>query len=119
MGKVLTDKQKQALHKAHRISEVVKTFKELEDLYDGMDKFIGVDPDAPMFRIAYELFTKYLDSVAALVGDPCTWLSWYVWDNECGKRALRVAWTENGKRKEVHVRTPLQLVRVMEGHADK
>lgn len=104
---------------AHRVSEVVKTFKELESLYDGMDKFIGVDPDAPMFRIAYELFNKYLDAVALNIGDQSQWLSWYIWDNECGKRAMLVSWNENGKHKEVHVRTPMQLVRVMEGHADK
>ena len=105
--------------KAAKIQQVIDRFKELEELYNDMEKLVGVDPEAPMFKVGYDLFNAYLDSVAENVGDQWTWLSWHVWENDCGANALEASWTENGEKITVSVRTPLQLVRVMEGHADR
>ena len=105
--------------KAAKIQQVIDRFKELEQLYNDMEKLVGVDPEAPMFKVGYDLFNAYLDSVAENVGDQWTWLSWHIRENDCGANALEASWTENGEKITVSVRTPLQLVRVMEGHADR
>lgn len=119
MKRPLTLEQKQTLLKIHRVREVVKAFRGLEQLYDGVEKLVGVDPDAPLFRTTYDVFGKYLEAVAVNIGDQAEWLSWYVWENECGKRGGLVTWMQDGKEHKVNVRTPSQLIRVIEGHADK
>lgn len=101
------------------ISTVLTTFKALEKLYNDMDTFIGVDPEAPMFRMGYDLFNKYVDAVSKNIGDDAGWLSWYIWDNDCGKRNFPVSWTENGKVIKLNVHTVTQLARVIRGHAER
>lgn len=115
----IREARKQRRAKAAEIKQVVDRFKELEALYNGMEKLVGVDPEAPLFKTSYALFNDYLAAVAANIGDQFAWLSWHVWENACGANALEASWTEHGKKITVRVRTPMQLVRVMEGHADQ
>ena len=93
------------------IRELVGAFRELEHVYDKLDSLIGVNCDSALFRTAYDMFGKYLESVAIVVGDDCGRLSWYIWDNECGKRGL----TASVGNREIAVRTPEQLLSVIRG----
>lgn len=104
------------------VTKVVAAYKELEKRFIAAEALFGCDPETPFQKTMYEtLLGGYIAAVSELIGDSRShgsdWLGWYIWDNSCGKNALEASWTENGKTVKVKVRTPADLVRVIEGIA--
>ena len=76
-----------------RIETVVKLHDELDKQCDALSAIVSGDYDAPLFRAIWTMFDKYLDAVSELVGDidypqSGTWLSWYVHENDCGRKGM-------------------------------
>lgn len=93
------------------IKRVVEACRNLNRLYDRVDAVMGVNCEKPLFKVAYDVFERYLESVSVILGDDAGWLSWYIWDNECGRRGLEASL--NGKM--VKITTPRLLLRVIRG----
>jgi len=81
------------------IESVVEQHKEVESLYDDMEKILGIIPEGRFSTTMFCLFDKHLDFAAELLGDEEEWLAWYIWDNNCGadKGLVKV----NGKEKRI------------------
>lgn len=104
--------------KVRIIKRLVRAYNELERRFKAAEALFGCDPETPFQKTMYTtLLGGYVDAVSELVGDQSDWVNWYIWDNNCGARAGKVSWTENGKPVEIEVRTVADLVKVIEGMA--
>ena len=90
------------------ITPVIERYKELSAQYDTLQTVLGVTVDSPFMNAVWQLFDDYESLVAYSIGDggEHSWLSWYIWENECGKRELPAA---VGKRQEKPVRSVKDL----------
>lgn len=56
----------------------------VEELMDGIEGTIGLDPNAPMFNTVWKLFDAYTGTLSVEVGDYEGWLEWFYSENEMG-----------------------------------
>lgn len=76
--------------KAH-LDLVVYYYRALTKQLDALGRIIGSCPESPLSRAIWKTFDAYVETTSLLVGDASksdSWLSWYIWDNECGKRKM-------------------------------
>lgn len=71
----------------------------LETLMDGVQRSIGLDPDAPFFDTIWKLFDAYTRTLAAQVGDEGEWMAWYQNENEMGAKKMNAGY--DGKTKPI------------------
>lgn len=72
--------------------ERLKKFLELSAAadahFEAARDLLGCAPEAPLFANLYAIRDGYMDQVAAAIGDTTGWLSWFVYDNDHGRRGL-------------------------------
>jgi hypothetical protein len=44
------------------------------------------ETDSPLGAAIWTTFDQYTDTLAAMIGDDGSWLSWFCWDNGMGKK---------------------------------
>lgn len=62
-----------------------------EELTKMMEPLFGCVADMPLHEKITDLLLAYTDSISTLVGDTSTWLRWFHWENDMGKRGLEVS----------------------------
>lgn len=80
-----------ALTKAQRIAllkECLKEFKLVQESCDAIEALFGKDHEGRIQTHLYGLFESYSRLVSIQVGDDNKWLDWFIWDNDCGKKAM-------------------------------
>lgn len=75
-------------------------YQTIESAFADWEKLavVGDLDKSPLWKGYYSLFDLYTDTLAKrLGGDASTWLSWFIYDNECGKKQFKA--TANAKKK--------------------
>lgn len=81
----------------------VSKYKDLNKACEAANKSGTLDPNGPLFEAIWSSFESFLSLI-----DNEGWISWYIYDNECGKRKLKAS---TGKNKPlVKIDTNLKLV---------
>lgn len=99
-----------------RIEAVVKAHDELDKQCQALNALFRGDYDAPVYRAIWQVFDKYADAVSELVGDidypqSGTWLSWYIHENDCGRKALAASVSPGRLRRIKNARDLVRLIR--------
>ena len=68
-------------------------FLQIEQTNAKLEAIFGVKPDAEIYTVLYATFHAYTEALSVLVGEEYSWLHWYCWDNDMGKKKLKA----NGK----------------------
>lgn len=93
----------------------LETYQKLTEQVDAFAKITDSPPDSPLQNAIYKTFDAYTDALSELVGDQGGWLSWFIYDNDAGKKAHFVVID----KKRRHIRTVKDLVWVLTYHANK
>jgi hypothetical protein len=73
--------------------------------------------DFPLWEEAWKTYDTYLAAISREIGDPHipghgTWLHWFIYDNQCGRRAFEAKAASWKERRPI--RTPRDLARLIE-----
>ena len=98
--------------KIEAIESVIKSYKELDGMYDDFYKITNSPPDSPLFNAVFTVVDRYINAVSELVGDDWERVSWYIFENNCGEGGMTVKINEG---KEELVDTVEKLVEMIEG----
>lgn len=105
----MTSKQKIA-HWEKTIVSIVGHYKRLDAACDAAAKAGGLDLLGPLNDAIWEGFSGML----ALI-DASDWISWFIYENDCGKRAFEAGY--DGKTRPI--RTARQLAKLITKHENK
>lgn len=68
-------------------------FLQIEQTVTKLEAIFGVKPEAEIYTSFYAPFQSYTKALSTLLGEEYSWLHWFCWDNDMGKKKLKV----NGK----------------------
>ena len=77
-------------HEARKwIDDVVASYNDMSRVFDSANTLIGLAVDSPFGEACWKAFDVLLDATAAVLIDDSERLHWYVFENECGGKALQ------------------------------
>ncbi len=107
MKKQLTRKEKLEL-----IDGCISLYKSTNETWDDFEKITMASPESPLFNSIWRIFEKYVDMLSKLIDDDFNWLSWYIYENDCGKNELEA---KNSSQKKMHkIKNTKQLLNLIE-----
>jgi hypothetical protein len=83
------------------IDQFLNKFQQIENVYDELSKTMGLNPESPLFKALYIFVDPMIEYVSKDIGDKDDWLSWYIWENHCGKKGLEASIGKDKKMKEI------------------
>lgn len=98
--------------KQEKIELIQKLQRRLEKADKSMEMMYAVfgrNPEGPFQDGIYGLFDMAIDGVAKAIGDEDDWLTWFIYDNEWGKKEY-----EAGYKPMVKVKSIEDFVTMME-----
>ena len=72
-------------------------FHQIERAYDTLRKTFRAEPESPIVLALFEPFDAYTNVLSAAIGDTTGMLTWFLWDNDAGRRGLEAiapGWTK-------------------------
>jgi hypothetical protein len=79
----MTPTEKQAA-----IQALVDRKQQLDTMYTTLKIYFGLNPEGRMWTLLWDTYQKWVDIVALSMRDTSHWISWYIFDNECGTHGL-------------------------------
>jgi hypothetical protein len=68
------------------IDRVCGIIAEADSAYDELARIVGCDPESRLWTAMATMQSALIDQTERLIGDQYKWLSWYIWENDCGKK---------------------------------
>jgi hypothetical protein len=87
-----------------KIQQIVSDYKMLNDCCDAAIVFGAMNIDGKLFTAIWSAFDTMLKII-----DQHDWISWYLFDNDCGKRKMEAG--HDGKLSKIS--TPKQLAQLI------
>jgi hypothetical protein len=84
----------------------------LEAAIKPLEQSLGPIVDGPLWNSVWAMFDDVTKLTEREIGDSFGWVSWFVWDNDCGNKRLEAkasAWKARRK-----IRTVKDLVKLIE-----
>ena len=63
----------------------IRRFKAAEKMFKTLDSVLSMEPESPFKELIYEILDAEMTMIELLAGDKFMSVSWYVYDNDCGK----------------------------------
>ena len=96
------------------IEELVNHYKNANDLFGGIKEYIDL-AETKIWDTYWLMFDSYLETVAKIIGDDFGSISWFIWENDCGKKGFEVHFkNSSGDIKKIQVKTVEDIVEVIE-----
>lgn len=92
------------------VSRLLLCHKNLDHAFESLGSSVGLNPDSPLFSAAWGAFDGYTRVVSDLIGDRGSWLSWHIYENDCGKNGMKVVTSSE----EFQIKTLDDLLRVID-----
>jgi len=102
--------------KRNAIQRVVVARLALDAQLHALGDLVGSPIGSPLWDVVEKTFDALLDTTATLIGDTGApdghgnWLSWWVWDNDCGQAGLAAGYDGNLRP----IKTPDDLLDMIE-----
>lgn len=80
----------------NHIKKIVSLYRDNNKLEEQIEK-IFYSPFGAMYDVIWDTFTAALESTSELVGDNSGWISWFIYDNECGSKGLEAGYDRKMK----------------------
>jgi hypothetical protein len=81
------------------ILNIIDLYKEISNTFDKLDDIFD-NTDGPLFECAYKALDGYIEYASKHMGIDPDDLYWFVYDNDCGEKGLRIIDTD-GKPYEI------------------
>ena len=94
------------------ITGIVTDYQRLDAACDAAHKAGTMDPSGPLYDAIWRAWGCLLDRF-----DEGGWISWFIYDNDGGKKGLRARTSKAGK--PVAIRTPRQLAGMIVKHQNE
>lgn len=88
------------------VDGIVTDYRRLDNACAAALKAGAMDSNGPLFDAIWLCFDGMLKRI-----DVDGWISWFIFDNDCGKKAMQA--TASGKRKIKPIKTPRHLARLI------
>lgn len=88
------------------IEGIITDYRRLDAACDSAMKAGAMDPSGPLHDAIWRSFSGILDRI-----DVDDWISWYIYENECGKKAMQAKGC--GKRGIMPIKTCRDLARLI------
>lgn len=63
---------------------------EIREMQERWKQFTGQYPtEIPVYDLLWKLHDRLTRMVSEAIGDPEHFVEWFIWENECGKRAMQ------------------------------
>lgn len=97
-----------------RIALITKLIEACDKLNTEWDKATAVfgTRDNPLFEATWKMFDLYVSATSQLIGDESAWLSWFIYENACGKKEFEATAGTGAKKKKI--KTIADLVSLIE-----
>ena len=79
------------------IKKAIDAHKAASDAFDKLESALGVQPDFGFFNECWKAMEASLKAVSIAVGDKDDWISWFAYDNDYGREALKAGYGDNLK----------------------
>lgn len=93
------------------IQEAVRLHNELEAAFKPIETAFKTF-DYPAWNVSWTIFSKYIELTEQKIGDDFSWLNWFIYDNDCGKKAFEAKASSWKVRRKI--RTAKDLARLIE-----
>jgi len=70
------------------LRKMVEVKQELDKQWESLRKSIGLETESPFGVASWKPITLLIECVETIVGDETGTVSWFVWDNEYGRKAM-------------------------------
>jgi hypothetical protein len=97
-------------YKIRLIQTAISEYKAMNDAGDKMNQLFGILSDCKAMLPFWVQFDSYLKVLSELVGDKDKWIEWYIFENDCGKKAFEAGYDKKLKP----IKTASQLVQLIE-----
>ena len=94
------------------VNDLVAHYSALTKVFTDLSALTGSQPEARLNTVVWDSFDGYTKAVSNAIGDHFEYVSWYIWENSCGKRGFEVSW--NGGKSKVCVNGVKALLKVIE-----
>lgn len=103
--------------KKQRIEKLTATIEEIVSIYQRLDAACDAARDAGCLTIEGKLSNAIWDGFSGMLAmlDHEEWFSWFLYENDCGKAALKAGF--DGKLRPI--RTARQLAKIITEHESK
>ena len=82
------------------MKKLKKLHRDADKVYDNLVKmFGGYIFESPLYEAMYSGITYAMNLISEKYGDTSEWLSWYIYENEWGKKKMEAG--ESGKLKPI------------------
>ena len=98
-------------HKVQLIEEAIKRHDDLQAAWIPLIKAIR-NHDFPAFEESWRVFDAYVKQVEHTLGDAFGSLHWFIFENDCGRKALNVR--TSGNENAFPCKTPDDLLNFIE-----
>jgi hypothetical protein len=68
-----------------KLDKIIASYKDLDSTCDQARELGCLEVEGKLFNSIWMAFEGMID----LIDDENRWISWYIWDNECGERGLK------------------------------
>ena len=88
------------------VNGIVTDYRRLDNACDAALKAGAMDPSGPLHDAIWRTFSGMLERI-----DVDDWITWFIYENECGKKAMEAKGC--GKRGLTPIKTPRHLARLI------
>jgi len=92
------------------LTEWLLEYKKVESTNDSIEMLFGKNPDGNVQTRFWQLFESYTKLVAIQVGDDFKWLEWFLYDNDCGKKAMEARASSWKKHRKIRTVKDLEAI---------
>ena len=80
------------------LQELVTIYKTLDESFDKLNDLMGVNYASPLAASVWNLLDITINLLTDKINDNSTWLAWYIFENDCGDKALEAGIDDNTKK---------------------
>lgn len=73
------------------VTDVLAAHHGMSEQFHLLDACVGSTVESPLSDACWKTMDVLIECVSALIGDEREWLSWYIWENDCGNKGLEAS----------------------------
>jgi len=93
------------------ITKIVASYQKLDAATEAVMLVGAMDIEGPLHSAIWESFSLMLE-----LCDKDDWISWYIFENDCGTKGMKAK--GSAKSKMAEIKTPLQLAKIIVGSGE-
>jgi len=83
------------------ITEFLVKYEELNQIFKYANNVMGMSTESHFGDAVYAIVQSHIDLIERLAGCKTGWLSWYIYENNCGSKGLEAGYLEDGYYEEL------------------